>query len=351
MRQIKLCLGIFLVFLFNAKSFAQDIHFSNMDYSPLTLNPGLAGASESAQAIVNYRNQWNSIGVPFQTIAASGEMRVSKGNKRIENGFLSFGINLFNDQIGEPRISTNQAAITSAYHLKINNKNFIGLGINAGFGQRALDDGSGQWGNQYNGNQYDASLPSGESLINNSFSYFTTSAGVVYSFNQKNNTKSINNESFSLIAGVAVYNLNRPTYSFINDSDEKLLMRFSGFANASFVFSESKMAFEPGAYFQMQGPSREIFVGGDYKYFLNDGSKITNFIESNSISGGVYYRVGDAIVVRTAINYSNFTVGMSYDFNASRLTQITRGRGGAEIFLAWRLKTNGNYSIGTPRVN
>ena len=350
MQQVKLYISIFCVIVISLSSFTQDIHFSNMDYSPLTVNPSLAGASESAQAMLNYRTQWNSVGAPFQTIAASGDMRIPLKSNEIQNGFLSIGLNLFNDQIGQPRISTNQVAISSAYHLKINLKNFIGLGINAGFGQRVLDEGSGQWGNQYNGSQYDASLPSGESLINNSFSYFTTGAGFVYSYNQKNNRRGKSDDNFSLVTGVAAYHLNRPTYSFLNDSAERLLMRVSSFVNASIAFPDKKIAIEPGAYFQIQGPSRELFFGSDLKYFLNTSSEATNFVRSNSVSAGVYYRLGDAIITRAAFNYGDFSVGMSYDFNASKLTDVTRGRGGAEIFLSWSLGQSFQNSMGSPRM-
>jgi len=60
------------------RSFAQDIHFSQMEYSPLTLNPALAGANSPMQGIVNYRSQWNSVAVPYKTIAASFDMRCNE---------------------------------------------------------------------------------------------------------------------------------------------------------------------------------------------------------------------------------------------------------------------------------
>ena len=54
---------------------AQDIHFSQMQYAPITLNPALAGASHDMQAILNYKTQWKSVATPYNTINASYDMR------------------------------------------------------------------------------------------------------------------------------------------------------------------------------------------------------------------------------------------------------------------------------------
>ena len=314
---------------------AQDIHFSNMDYSPLTVNPALAGATQDAQAIAQYRSQWNSIGVPFQTMAVSGDARLNK--KANKNGFLAVGVNFFNDRIGQPRITTNTGALTLAYHLRLDRNSYIGLGMNAGFGQRSINDSDGQWGNQYDGMSWNGDISSGEIFNNASFSLFTTGAGIVYSYNEDYQQQVRLNESFAFRTGVAAYHLNRPSYSFFNASDDLLEMRFSGFAQASFVFAGTMMGFEPSVYYQQQGPSREIFVGGDYRFFFQEASKFTGFIKRNSMSTGVYYRVGDAVVTRLMLQMANYSVGFSYDFTASRLTEVTRLRGGAEIVLRWNL--------------
>lgn len=315
---------------------AQDIHFSNIDYSPLTVNPALAGSKNNAQATAQYRSQWNSVGVPFQTIAASGEMRIN--NKPLQqNGFLAIGVNFFNDRIGQPRINTNRGALTAAYHIKVDRRNYIGLGMNAGFEQRTISEGSGEWGMQYNGMQYDPSLSSGENFNNASFSLFTTGAGVVYSYNANDNMRIRLNESFSFRTGLSVYHLNRPNYSFVNSNGDRLLMRLSGFAKASFIFAGSMHGFDPAIYYQQQGPSREFFIGGDYKFILKEASKFTGFISRNSIAAGLFYRFNDAFVTRVLLEMSNYSVGFSYDFNASRLTEVTQARGGAEIVFRWNM--------------
>ena len=164
-------------------SFSQDIHFSNMDYSPMTLNPGLAGANYDLQAISNYRTQWNAVpgAAPFSTIAVSADMRLNP-NKRQRSGNIALGINFFNDQAGVNRISTNNVALSLAYHLFVGDKSTVGLGLQSGFGQRTLDAANGMWGSQYDGLTYNAALPSGENLGSPSFSFLDAGAGFVYTY-------------------------------------------------------------------------------------------------------------------------------------------------------------------------
>ena len=55
----------------------QDVHFTFPEYSPLSLNPALAGANYAIEGNVNYRNQWSSLGVPYKTTAASFLARIN----------------------------------------------------------------------------------------------------------------------------------------------------------------------------------------------------------------------------------------------------------------------------------
>ncbi len=96
-------------------SLGQDIHFSQMRFSPLNLNPALAGAEQNLQALINYRNQWNSVAFPFQTIGGSVDWRFKE--KRGGNGFLAGGVNVFNDQAGDVRMTTTNVNLSIAYHL------------------------------------------------------------------------------------------------------------------------------------------------------------------------------------------------------------------------------------------
>ena len=75
MRKILLSLFAFLIVTHTATPLlAQDIHFSQFWMSPLIQNPANAGGEEDIRAILNYRDQWKSIGTPYKTFNASFDM-------------------------------------------------------------------------------------------------------------------------------------------------------------------------------------------------------------------------------------------------------------------------------------
>lgn len=331
----KLLLIFSVIWFFNFSVDAQDVHFSSMEQSPLTLNPALAGANHDIQAIINYRTQWNTVGAPFQTIAASADMRLNS-NKRSKNGHLAVGLNFFNDQAGQARIATNNVNLNVAYHLMVNDENTIGLGMYTGLGQRSLDDADGQWGSQYVGGAYNSNIPSGESFANPNFTFFDVGTGLVYTYGV-DETSMRKNDGVKINAGYAVFHMNRPAYSFVENGEDPLYMRHAIFANASIGIGSTTMSIDPGVYVQVQGPSSEILFGADYRVLLNEGSKITGQIKKSSIAFGGFFRNRDAVIARVILEYADFGGGFSYDFNISTMSEITRTRGGAEFFLRWNM--------------
>jgi type IX secretion system PorP/SprF family membrane protein len=314
--------------------YAQDIHFSQMRYSPLTLNPALAGAEQNLQAIVNYRDQWRSVAAPFQTVAASVDGRFKE--KRGGNGVLSWGVNFFNDQAGDVRMTTTNANLNLGYHLFLDRNSTIGLALQGGFGQRGINLSNGTWSNQYVGGDFNTSLPSGENFDQTSFSHLDAGAGIVYHY-KKNERYMRGNDQFTLTAGFSAFHVNRPSIGFLVGGQDDLAMRFAGFVYADYGIRNSNFSLAPAIYYNRQGPHQEILAGSYLRVLLNEGSKVTGFIQQLATSYGVFYRFGDALTAKFMLEYSSYSFGMAYDFNLSSLTPASNGRGGMEIFLRFVL--------------
>jgi len=314
---------------------AQDIHFSAMDYSPMTMNPALAGAKYDLQATANYRTQWNSVATPYQTIAAGFDMRFGS-KKKHGKGFLAAGINFNNDNTGENRIASNNIGLSVAYHLKLNTEHNLGLGIQGGFGQRSFTHSNGKWGNQYNGSAYDPTMSTGESFDNPSFSYLDVGAGMVYSY--KKGQHSSNNNGTQLNIGLAAYHLNQPSFSFIKEDGEDLYIRLSGFIMAEIGIGDKKMALEPQLIAQFQGPAIETLLGTDYRFFLGQGSSSNGYYDGTSLAVGLFYRNRDALISRFSVRFGGIDAGLIYDFNLfSSLKEVSRAKGGVEVYLRYIL--------------
>lgn len=318
--------------LVSNKMFAQDIHFSQTRFAPLNLNPGLTGAEHSLQAVANYRNQWNSVAEPFSTIAASFESRLKE--KYGQKGFLALGVNFFNDVAGDVRMTTTNASANVAYHILLDRNSTLGLGIQTGFGQRGISPQNGLWSSQFQNGEFNTSIPSGENFGELSFSHFDLASGMVYSYSRRESAIRAN-DHLHFTGGVGAYHVNMPQNTFLVGGEDALAVRWTAFSHADIGFKNTNWGVMPGAYFHRQGPHMEIMAGTYVKTIVIDPSKVTGFIDGVAISYGAFYRFGDAFVNKLLVEMGTYSLGFSYDFNISSLTQASRGRGGMEFFLRY----------------
>ena len=320
---------------------AQDIHFSQMEFSPLTLNPALAGANSPMQGIVNYRSQWSSVATPYKTIAASFDARFNE-NKRNRSGIFAGGINFFNDRSGDLNVNTTNANLSLAYHLILDRSSTLGLGLYTGFGQRSLEGGTARWGSQYDGLDYNAAIDPGESFTTPSFSYLDAGTGLLYTY-KRNSGYMTQNDQLAFNVGFAAYHVNRPNFSFMNADNERLYIRYSAFINSEIGIQNTRGSVLPGVYFQRQGSSSELLFGAYYKYVVSEGSRFTGFTRPLSMYIGLYSRLRDAMIAKLMFEWDQFSAGFAYDINVSGLNTVSEFNGGFELFLRFNMGDGGGF--------
>jgi hypothetical protein len=90
------------------------------------------------------------------------------------------------------------------------------------------------------------------------------------------------------------------------------------------------MSLAPEFLFMNQGPAREITPGLFFNYYFQTG-----FRKNNTMSIGIRYRVGDAVVPMAMAEFRNIRLGFGYDVNVSGLNQTTKSRGAFELSLSY----------------
>jgi type IX secretion system PorP/SprF family membrane protein len=240
------------------------------------------------------------------------------------------------------RVTTNNVNLNLAYHLLLDKNNTLGLGIYAGYGQRSLNSNGGKWASQYNGTSYDSSIDPGETFSNANFGYLDAGAGILYTYGSGKGYMNQNIDR-KINAGFAVYHVNRPQYSFVNAENERLYMRMSGFVNAEIGIANTRGTIMPGVYYHRQKNAQEIYLGANYKYNLNEGSRHTGFTRPMAFYIGLYGRLKDAMVAKVMFEYDQFMAGFGYDINISSLTDVSRARGGFELFLRFNMGDEGGF--------
>lgn len=303
-------------------AFAQDVHFTQFNSTPLLLNPAFTGAFDGpVRASVIYRDQWRSVTVPFKTFAASVDMPIVRDISG--DDYLAAGIQLYNDQAGDGNLNNFSGLLSVAYHkfLGLEGNKSLSVGLQGGYTAKTIDLSKLYFGNQYaNGGFIN---PSGENL-NNNVKYFTVNAGIGYSQRI--------NDRFSYSLGVAGNNLNQPQESLQRqkNSDVGLGMRFAAQAGA-ILYTGERFSLRPGVLYQSQSAISEVVVGNEFNYIVGGDPEIRS-LATNIFVGG-WYRMQDAAMITAGLEHRGVRLGVSYDYNTSNLKTASAGNGGFEISL------------------
>ncbi|MES2285679.1 MAG: PorP/SprF family type IX secretion system membrane protein [Bacteroidota bacterium] len=317
---------------FGGKVLAQDIHFSQFYMASLQQNPAMAGALYDTQVLINYKDQWRSVGSPYSTSAASFDMKLNQ--KKNPKGVLAAGISFFNDKAGDGNLSTTQANLSLAYHVKIAQYNTFGGGIQGGFAQRSINYSELSWGSQYNGTTFNTSLANGEPLIGSSKLAPDFSGGILWNYNNTSGEIQVtDNHDLKANIGFSVFHFNQPNISFAGNAADNLNMKYVLHGSGLFSLLNNNLAIVPGFMYCRQGSLQELYTGSMIRFKLSQESKYTFLHKGSAISLGAYYRAKDAMSVNMLFEYSNYAMGLSYDVNTSKLKTVTGLRGGLEITL------------------
>jgi type IX secretion system PorP/SprF family membrane protein len=309
---------------------AQDIHFSQFYENASLRNPALTGIfSGDYKAGVNYRTQWGSISVPFQTVLASAETRVSVSSET--DDYLSFGLTTTYDKAGS--ISFNSFSVMPAINYNKNledeHGSYLSMGFAAAYVQRSVDPSKMTFDNQYGAGGFDPANPTGENITVTSMQHFDLSAGLSFnsSFGEEGNV--------NYYVGGAAYHLTKPQESFDqSQSFIRLTTKYTGQAGINWTINPN-MSFTAHLNYLNQKPYQEWIGGGLLGWRHSDASDPR---KSFTLYGGLFYRLGDAVIPTFKVDYNSYSVTMSYDLNNSGLRHSSGGMGGYEVSLYVRGK-------------
>lgn len=314
--------------LISVASVAQDIHFSQFDETQLQLEPADAGVQHDIRVVTNYKNQWQTVGSPYKTFALAGDVRLLRAKKH----HLGLGLDFFSDNAGDANLKSTQVNLSLSGIINVSEFSKISAGLMTGYSQRSITVDNLQWGSQYDGMNYNAALPTGETAEATAFNFVDLGAGIQYSYGNSEMYISAN-DARRINIGVSVFHPHNPTYTFYGDSKEILHTKYVFHGNAAIGVKNTNLVLKPSYIVFLQGATREITPGLTFQYILQEGSKYTKNKKPAAFSIGGYYRMQDAFIAVAKFEYSNYAIGFSYDVNLSKLKTVSKARGGFEISL------------------
>lgn len=317
---------IFIIFTFFQLVFivrSQDVHWSQFNDNPIYQNPGNAGNfNGDVRFVGNFRDQWRSVSVPYQTLSMSAD------GKLYNHKALGIGGLFFHDVTGDGRFRTIELQANISYLLKLTKDSVhtIRPGINIGMNHRQVNWDAFKFGNQYNGQMYDAGISNNENYWNDKKTNLSTGVGITYSY--------LIDKRKTFEAGAALFNINRPNQGFYGEVIPRD-MRTNIFAKLYYPIDYDWDVI-PSLQLSFQGVYREVIVGSSVRYTL-----INRMDKYRAFYAGAWYRTKDAAYITVGMDYQQWFVGLSYDMNFSTLTKASRVRGGFEVavrYIIFRFK-------------
>lgn len=267
----------------------------------------------------NYRDQWRSVTVPFQTLSVSAEVKNVYKN-------LSVGLILMNDVVGDGKFRTIEVVPSASYaiNLSSDSSHVIRPAVQMGLNYRQFDSEAFYFDSQWNGVFFDQNLPANEVFQTERKGNFTLGIGATYEYIQSPRKR--------LVAGLGLFNINRPNQGFFGET----IMRERRLNLFTRVHYEIGFDWDiiPSMQLNFQGTYRELIIGSQVRYILVD-----RLGDYKAIYFGGYLRGGDAGYLMVGMDYQNWWGGISYDLNFSKLYVASSARGGLELSLRYIIKS------------
>ena len=328
----KYCVAILFVVL-AVRIHAQNPVFSQYYTTALYLNPALAGMERDVLFGINYRSQWSNVNLPFRTFQFTYIHPILKHGVRNKQ-LGGVGGSFFSDEAGTNREFVTQGiSLAAAYnfHLDKSGNNIIALAAQLAVYQKRVSLEALQWSSQYQGGNYDQSLP-GENQLSERIIYPQINTGALW--NHFSGKKSGFYRGF--YNGVAVTNMIRPQGFYESQQDSpQMLYRIHGGLLTSLT---GELEFSPNYLVEIQN-GVQLNIGASIAYDLSQGMNLKNIKGSL----GAWYRVQDAFILTTGLIHPSWNFGFSYDSNTSNFGRNFKGANAFEISLAYKIKASKGF--------
>ena len=300
-------------------SFAQDIHFSQFYSTPMQTNPANSGNFDGNwRAILNNKNQWNSFTNAYRTFAGS----VDYSHKSLFSNGDQSGIGIFinRDIAGDGKFGTTQLMLDAAYYFPfLSEKLLVGAGFSVGYARHGIRIDNLNFGSQYENDEYNSAMQSGEQWQKNSFGYFDCSIGTNLIIKLK--------PEWTAEAGFSAAHLNMPHKTFLGNDDSRLPVKWIVHATAD-INVKDDFWIAPMFYSMVQQKYLEFDIGAL-------GRMNVNPVSLQAVFFGIFARTSDAGILCAGVQYHNVRLLVNYDINLSKLTRISQGNGGIELSIVY----------------
>ncbi len=318
------------------KASAQDPHYSQFYSSPLTLNPALTGKFSGDYRISgNYRNQWATIQNAFSTSTASADFHIFQ-NRISSNDTWGLGFMGYTDNSANGAVKFNYGAISTAYHkgLDEDGQHSLGAGFQVTYANMLINTADLKFEDQLTSSGFTGVSSEVFNSATLKSSYVDVNAGLLYN----GSTSDRNNFYF----GVSMYHINRPRQDFTG-AQYILNPRTTIHGGGYFPLGQNS-TLHVSALQMFQGGASETLLGGAIQLMATPDEQ-----KPTSLYFGSWVRFNDAIIPYLGLEFDDFRLGVTYDYNTSSLKAASQNRGGIEISLIYIRRPSTDRPVNCPK--
>jgi type IX secretion system PorP/SprF family membrane protein len=296
---------------------AQDIHYTQFTYAPLSVNAAQTGLYEGTYRIGGlYRSQWNS-GVKngYQTPVLYVDLPIAGLRKQ---DWIGVGVNFARDVAGIAALTNTGIGINAAYHIGMDAKaqNVLSIGAAVGFMQRSVNRDALRFQDGIIGTGVSQDLAN---IDQKGISYTDVNLGA--------NFRSKMSKTSTLNIGMSFEHAFSPKDNLVTPTAAKLPSRFNLYGTVEAAINKRFSVF-PAFIFRTAGGTNETMLHAVGGLKLDPKKNLM-------IRGGLGYRFGDALQVLGGVDFGDIRVGASYDYTTSELRSNTRAQDGFEVAVAY----------------
>jgi len=283
---------------------AQDAIYSQFYAAPTLTNPALAGVGLcGGRAVMQYRNQWPSLGNNFRTLGFAYDQVAPK----LGGGY---GVSVLRDVAGDGLLTTTSVNLIYNYRIELSRDWSVYTAFQGTFVQRSINFDKLTFADQIDPKKGFV-RPTEEARPNESISLPSISTGAVL-------------QGKGFYAGVSVFHLNQPAQSFYGTSGPGTYLpgRMNLHAglnlrmgNRRGPVGKDEVTLSPNVLFSIQEKFTQLNLG----FYLNKGGFVT----------GVWFRQSganpDALIAILGWQGESYKIGYSYDVTVSQARAAVKG--------------------------
>jgi type IX secretion system PorP/SprF family membrane protein len=250
------------------------------------------------------------------------------------------GLMAYSDKSADGAVAFNYFSLSTAFHKGLDEDGYkqLGAGFQATYSNMNIYTASLKFEDQLTALGFTA--PTNDPVVLGSgtlsASYLDVNAGVLYT------SSATDRDNFYV--GASIYHINRPKQSF--SSLEYLINPRATFHAGGYLPIGDITTLHLSALYSTQAGAQETVLGGALQFAATN---LENDDNPLSFYAGAWVRLGDAIIPYIGLEYGEWRLGTTYDYNVSSLKAASQSRGGIEISLIYVNKTSGAKGLPCPK--